>query len=112
MIEDTHRAQVMESMPNEKAAEKRSRTRRGVGYSVLGALLAFGGLYAAIRFIDGGGGIDMWSVILIGGIVAMGVLIVFYGGHLASRELSSAFWDDISVTVTKVWRRNGNGGGS
>lgn len=107
MIDKTHRTQLREQMPAEKAEEKTDRSYQGLGYSIFGGLLAFGGLFAAVRFIDGGGGLTKWPVILIGGIVAMGVLLVFYGGHLTSRELSRAFWDDVGVTVTRVWRRNG-----
>lgn len=103
---DTHVTQVLESMPAGKAAEKMARTRRGLGYSILGALLAFGGLYLALRFISVGGSLDKWPVILIGGIVAGGLLLVFYGGHEASRELSQSFWRDVRATVT-IWRRNG-----
>lgn len=108
MIERGNRRKVMESMPPRKAVEKQERSRKGIGYSIFGGLLAFGGVGLAVLFLNGGGGITMWPVILIGGIVAMGVLLVFYGGHLTSRELSSAFWDDVSVTITKVWRRDGS----
>lgn len=112
MIDDTHRTELLEAMPAEKAKEKKARTWRGLAYSLFGAALAFGGLYAAIRFIDGGGEISKWPVILIGGIVAGGILLVFYGGHIASNELSSSFFKDVSSSIRSVWRRNGDTDGA
>lgn len=107
MIEDVHRTEVKASMPPGKAAEKIARTRQGLAYSLLGALITFGGLFLALRVVDLGGEISMWPVVLIGGIVAGGLLVVFFGGRLVSGELSSAFWADLTTTVT-VWRRGGS----
>lgn len=109
-MSDRHLTQVMEAMPEKKAARKRSRT-------ILGAMLAgFGGLVTTGAFVvlgllvSNGPELTQWSAGLIGVLFLGGLIMVAVGSHVASGELVGAAWKDLAGSVRSVWRRNGGGG--
>lgn len=112
MIQDSHRTQVLEAMPERKAAKKRSRTILGAMLAGFGALVTIGSFAALLLLIANGFELTKWSAGLVGVLFLAGMASVAVGAHVASGELVGAAWKDLAGSVRSVWRKNGNGGGS
>lgn len=112
MSDDRHVTQVLEAMPSEKAARKKSRTLVGAMLAAFGTIAALGAFVPLVLLITNGATLDKWSVGIVALLFVGGFVMVGTGAHIMSGELVGAFWKDLGGIVRSVWRRNGNGGAS
>lgn len=106
-----HRTQVLAAVPQEKRARKVAKTWAGVALVAFGVMAALVSFAIMLRLVWTGASIDKSALFFVALPFVGGLFSTVLGAHTWSGELVSAGLKDIGNAV-RVWRRNGNGGGS
>lgn len=109
MLRDTHRTQVLEAMPQAKAAAKKANTKLGIVLVALGVLAALSAFVLARDLVQSGNAFDKWSLLVMALPLGVGLFLCVLGATVWSGELVRAGLKDMAAAVRSVWRRNGSG---
>lgn len=113
-IPNANLTQVLQAVTPGKAAEKIQNTKLGVALVSLGVAAAAVSFLMMLRMVWTGAEITLLGLIFAGVPLVVGMVLLVMGAHQWSGELVTAAIKDVLSLfggVSKLWRRNGNGGG-